>query len=86
MEGESLAPMQFDSMADARDFMQQYEDVVGFKFWGNTNYIHQFITTKFPGEIKFNRSMVNAVNLDIEVQFIWELVANALITAREPLP
>ena len=67
MEGESVAPVQFNSMGDARDFMQQYEDVVGFKFWGNTNYIHQFITTKFPGEIKFNRSFLNVANLDIEV-------------------
>lgn len=67
MEGESVAPVQFNTMGDARDFMKQYEDVVGFKFWGNTNYIHQFITSKFPGEIKFNRSMVNVVNLDIEV-------------------
>ena len=67
MEGEPVAPVQFNSMGDACDFMQQYEDVVGFKFWGNTNYIHQFITTKFPGEIKFNRSYLNVANLDIEV-------------------
>lgn len=67
MEGQSVAPMQFDSMGEARDFMQQYEDVVGFKFWGNTNYIHQFITSKFPGDIKFDRSFLNIANIDIEV-------------------
>lgn len=67
MEGQSVAPMQFDSMGDARDFMQQYEDVIGFKFWGNTNYIHQFITAKFPGDIKFDRSFLNVANIDIEV-------------------
>ena len=67
MEGDSVAPVQFDTMREARDFMQQYEDVVGFKFWGNTNYIHQFITSKFPNEVKFNRSHVNVANLDIEV-------------------
>jgi len=67
MEGQSVAPMQFDSMGDARDFMQQYEDVIGFKFWGNTNYIHQFITSKFPSDIKFDRSFLNVANIDIEV-------------------
>ena len=67
MEGQSVAPVQFDSMGDARDFIQRYEDVDGFKFWGNTNYIHQFITQKFPGDIQFNRSMINVANLDIEV-------------------
>ncbi len=67
MQGESVAPVNFDSMGDARDFVQQYEGVAGFKFWGNTNYIHQFITDKFPHEIKFNRSHINVANLDIEV-------------------
>jgi DNA polymerase elongation subunit (family B) len=67
MEGQPVAPVQFDSMLDARDFVKQYEGVTGFKFWGNTNYIHQFIASKFPGEIKFNRSFVNVANIDIEV-------------------
>ena len=67
MEGQPVAPMRFSSMLESRDFMQQYEDVIGFQFWGNTNYVHQFITDKFPDEIKFNRSHVNVVNLDIEV-------------------
>ena len=56
IEGQPVGPVQFDSMRDARDFVKQYDDVTGFKFWGNSNYIHQFITSKFPGEIKFNRS------------------------------
>lgn len=67
MEGQPVAPMVFESMLDCRDFIRQYEDVQGFQFWGTTNYIHQFINDKFPGEIKFNRNMVNVVNLDIEV-------------------
>jgi len=67
MEGQPVGPVQFDSMGDARDFVKQYEGVVGFKVWGNTNYIHQFITSKFPGEVKFNRSLVNVANIDIEV-------------------
>ena len=67
LEGQPVAPMKFDTMREARDFMQRYENVVGFNFWGNTNYLHQFITDKFPGDIKFNRSFVNVANLDIEV-------------------
>jgi len=67
MEGRNVAPMQFDSMRDAKEFVERYDGVDGFTFWGNTNYIHQFITDKFPNEIKFNRNMINVVNLDIEV-------------------
>lgn len=67
MDGKEVSPIQFENMREAKDFAQRYEDVVGFQYWGNTNYIHQFITEKFPKEIKFDGSMINVVNLDIEV-------------------
>ncbi len=35
---------------------------------------------------QLSKSLNREFNLDIEVQFIWELVANALITARESQP
>ena len=65
--GKALAPVPFDSMSDARNFVNQYEDMDNFNVYGNTNYIQQFITEKFPDQIQFNRSLVNVVNFDIEV-------------------
>jgi DNA polymerase elongation subunit (family B) len=65
--GKPLQPIQFDSMREAKEFAEKYEGVPNFAVHGTTNYIHQFITDKFPKDIKFNISDVNVVNFDIEV-------------------
>ena len=38
-----------------------------FPIYGMTNYVTQFITDKFRGEIAFDKSKVNITSLDIEV-------------------
>jgi len=55
-------------MSDAKDFIEQYKDIEQFKVYGQTNYIMQYITQKFPKEIKWNPKFINVVNFDIEVQ------------------
>jgi DNA polymerase elongation subunit (family B) len=66
--GEPLAPLQFSSMKDAREYLSKYEDTANFKVHGNTNYIAQFVQEHLPGKIEFDRSLINVTNLDIEVQ------------------
>jgi DNA polymerase elongation subunit (family B) len=67
LDGQPLDAIKLDSMRDARDFLDKYKDVENFSVYGNTNYVHQFITEKFPNDIKFDPSKVNVVNIDIEV-------------------
>lgn len=67
LSGKAVAPIQFDSMGDAKDFIKQYDDIVNSEVYGTSNFIHQFITEKFPNDIKFKRSNVNVFNFDIEV-------------------
>ena len=67
LDGQPLDAIKLDSMSEARDFLDKYKDVENFSVYGNTNYVHQFITEKFPKEIKFDPSKVNVVNIDIEV-------------------
>ena len=67
LDGWPLAPMKFDKMSEAKDFIEKYKDLDSFKIYGNTNYIQQFITERFPEDIKFRPSQVNVVNFDIEV-------------------
>ena len=62
LDGQPLDAIKLDSMSEARDFLDKYKDVENFSVYGNTNYIHQFITEKFPKEIKFDPSKVNVVN------------------------
>ena len=65
--GQSVAPIKFDTMREAKEYVEMYRDVTNFQIFGNERYISQFIQDKFPDEIKFDPSLVNIVNIDIEV-------------------
>ena len=63
----SVKPMQFESMRDATDFIKQFQHIPTVKTYGTTNYIHQFITDRFPEDITFNREQIHVTTIDIEV-------------------
>lgn len=67
LHGKDVQPISFKTMKEAKDFQKQYEDVQAFDVHGNGNFIHQFITSKFPQEIQWKRELLNVVNFDIEV-------------------
>jgi hypothetical protein len=62
-----LKPMRFDSMTDAKAFVERYQDVVGFEVCGNTNYAAAYIQERWPGTINYDPSLVNIFQFDIEV-------------------
>jgi len=62
-----LAPKKFDSMNDAKDFVERYKDVHGLEIYGTSNYVTQFIQEQYPGHIDFDMSQINIFNFDIEV-------------------
>jgi len=68
LNGTSVKPVEFENMRDAKDFIEKYKDINQFKVYGQTNYIMQYITKKFPDEIKWDPKHINVVNFDIEVQ------------------
>lgn len=67
VEGTRLAPKKFDSMGDARDFIEKYKDVSGFEVFGNSNFIAQFIQENYPDSVKFDPSLITIFSYDIEV-------------------
>lgn len=67
LDGVNVEPMQFDSMREAKDFMDLYNGVKGFNIYGNTNYVAQFIQERWSGDIEFDPNVINIVNIDIEV-------------------
>lgn len=67
LDGTNVDAIKFDSMKDAKEFVEKYEDIENFTIYGNTNYIAQYIAEEFPGEIKFDRSKIRIHNIDIEV-------------------
>ena len=61
-----VEPKTFDCMGDVKEFLERYNDVHGFDIYGNTNFISSFIEENYPGHIKFDMSLINIANFDIE--------------------
>lgn len=69
LDGTDVDSIQFDSMRDAKNHIEMYRDVAGYKLYGTKNYIHQYITEKFPNEIRFDRDFINVLTIDIETAY-----------------
>ena len=69
LDGNPVGSVSFDSMRDARSWLEQYKDVNGFKIYGTTNYIHQYVTSKFPRDVEFIREKINVSTIDIETEY-----------------
>lgn len=66
--GDYVSDIKPGSIKDCRDFVSKYEDVDGFKIYGNTSYEYSFIADNHPEEsIDWDISQINIVPLDIEV-------------------
>jgi len=69
LDGQQIGALPFDSMRDAKGWLDQNKDVANRKIYGNPNYIQQYITSKFPKDIKFNREWINVCTIDIETEY-----------------
>ena len=65
--GAPVEPIQMGSMSEARDFVAQYKNIPNFTVHGNTNYVSQFLSNRFPYDVKFDPDMVDILYMDIEV-------------------
>jgi DNA polymerase elongation subunit (family B) len=68
LDGEHVEPIQPGFVRDCREFYKKYEDVDGFRIYGNDRYIAQYISDKYPeDEIQFDISKIKLTTIDIEV-------------------
>lgn len=66
LDGKSVAKLDFDSIKDARDFIDRYSDVDNFEIFGLSHWSYLYIHDKFKGDIDYDPKLVNVVTLDIE--------------------
>jgi len=64
--GEPVAPIQFETNKEATRFFERYKDVSNFPIFGQNYYAYQYITEKFPTDIKWNASKLAIYSIDIE--------------------
>ena len=69
LDGVNVAPVSFESMYQANQWKKENENTSGRNVYGNTRFISQYAMEKFPGEIKFDRKMINVGTFDIETDY-----------------
>jgi len=68
LQGNAVEPMQFDGIADAREFIKKYEEVESFTIFGNSKFEYTFIADQHPEkEIEWALDKVVVAYVDIEV-------------------
>jgi DNA polymerase elongation subunit (family B) len=66
--GEALESMEFADVAEAREFIKNYDGVSNMRIHGNTNWQYQYITENYAGQIDFNMSEIYIASIDIETE------------------
>lgn len=69
LNGQPVYDIQPGSIRDCRDFIEQYKDVDNFEVMGMTNWVTQYISDEYPGEIMLNmaRTQVNVIDIETTV-------------------
>jgi DNA polymerase elongation subunit (family B) len=66
LDGTSAKKLEFDSIKDAKDYINKYGDIDNFPLYGLENFPYVFINDEYPGQISYDPSLVSIVSLDIE--------------------
>ena len=67
LTGESMTPVKQDGAKRAREFLEKYKDVNNFEVHGYERFVYQWISEKYPGQLRFNMSDMKIITIDIEV-------------------
>ncbi len=69
LDGQSVAPIDFESMFEAGQWLKQNIDVSGRNIYGNKKFTQQFVTERYPRDIEFRRDFINVGTIDIETDY-----------------
>jgi len=67
LENQFLERMDFDSIREAKDFVERYREVENFKIYGNNRFEYDYISSTFKDQIEWDLSKIQILNIDIEV-------------------
>ena len=67
LKGEPMTPVVQDGARRAREFIDKYKDVQNFEVHGYERFVYQWISDKYPGQLRFNMDHMKIYTIDIEV-------------------
>ena len=68
LDGRNVGKVEFESIPDAKKWIDEYEDVSGFEYFGNTRYQYPFIADQFPNKVDWDIKQIRLITLDIECE------------------
>ena len=66
LDGREVAKLDFDSIGEARDFVDKYKDVSNMEIFGINTFAYLYIFDTFKGDIDYDPQLVRIGTLDIE--------------------
>src|SRR5687768_13422765 len=66
LNGQPVDEIKPGSIKETRDFVERYKDVEAFPIYGQTNYIYQYISENYSGEIQYSSKNIRIHFIDIE--------------------
>ena len=67
LEGKQMAPVVQDGARRAREFIEKYKNVDGFEVHGYERFVYQWISEKYPHQMRFKMDQIDIITIDIEV-------------------
>jgi len=68
LDGRSVDKVKFESIYEARKWIDEYKDVTNFEYFGNTRYQYSFIADEFPDKIDWDINQIRILTIDIECE------------------
>ena len=68
LDNQPVDKIQFDNSYEARQFIEKYRGVAGFKYYGSTAWGYNYIYDHFRGDIEYDPSLISVVSIDIETK------------------
>jgi len=66
LQGNYVASLHPGTMRDTKEYIDRYKDVEGFEIYGNNNFVSQYVSDNFKGELKFDIEKIRIWTIDIE--------------------
>lgn len=66
LDGRPVEKMKFDSISDARDFLERYKDVSNMDIYGLNLFQYMYIYDNYNQDFDYNVDLVNVISIDIE--------------------
>jgi len=66
IEGKPVDKIDFNSISDAKDFINRYKDISNMEIYGYDNFAYTHIFDEFTGEIDYDPTLVKVGTIDIE--------------------